>query len=154
MTTNVIISFIRHYSDEILLVYRDYKNNPTKFDNKTWGFVGGKANRLELATNAAIRETKEEIGCDISKEDLYLVGFQEKINGENHEIDFWYAVIVNDSSFQPKITEPDKHPTFIWTSAFNASKHFTLHPDFYNLSDNFQVFDKWLFNDYINLANK
>ena len=66
----------------VLFVNQDYalavsrRNDPTK-----WGLPGGKVDAGETSLQAAIRETKEEIGFTIHPHELQEI-FNEECNGE------------------------------------------------------------------------
>jgi 8-oxo-dGTP pyrophosphatase MutT (NUDIX family) len=58
------------YEDKLLFL----KRHPDKSQGNTWGIPGGKLEKGESARDAVIREIWEEVGLDISGEDLQEVG--------------------------------------------------------------------------------
>lgn len=96
--------------DKVLLIKR--KKNPEK---GKWSIPGGKIEAFEYATDAAIRETKEEVGVDITI--LKLFSTTETINKENNE--HWISLIYASFPIEDELPynkEPDKIEEVKWFS--------------------------------------
>ncbi len=70
MNTNEAVGCFIEYDGKILILYRPQTQNR----NNEWGLVGGKIDANESHEQALIRETAEEIGFNISTQDLKFLG--------------------------------------------------------------------------------
>lgn len=92
-------------------------HDPIKADSElggqdTWTMPGGKLEFGEEFEDAAIREVKEEIGLEITREDLKLVSLaNDKGNGSQFvTIGFLCEKLVGE----PKVMEPDEIVEWQW----------------------------------------
>lgn len=88
--------------EEVLLLQR--KN--TGFADGMYSLVAGHLDGNEPATQAAIREAKEEAGVTIALEDLEFASVMHRISPDRESVDFFYIC----RKWQGEITnaEPDK----------------------------------------------
>ncbi|ADB86448.1 NUDIX hydrolase [Saccharolobus islandicus] len=87
--------------NEILLQLR--KN--TGYRDGCWSVIAGHVEAKESATNAMVREAKEEAGITLNPKDLILVHVMHRF--ENQErVDFFFKA--NKWEGEPKIMEPEK----------------------------------------------
>lgn len=92
----------------------------------TWSIPGGYVEFGESPEEAAVREVKEETGCDIKNVRFAAITNDYFDGGEKHHISIW---LTSDwSGNEPVICESDKCVEQIWT-------------DFDNLPDN--LFGSW-----------
>ena len=90
-------------NDKLLLIY---KKNQDHYE-----FPGGKVEENETLEEAAIRETKEEIGCEI--EIIKYLGYIDfTINNKEFRSHNFLSKIKNNQ--EPKIIEKDKFNNMIW----------------------------------------
>lgn len=94
--------------DKILLLYR--KN--TSFNSDKWSLPAGRVESGESATNAMVREAKEEIDIDINLEDLSspLVMHNHDDQGERMHLFF----VCEKWNGEPKNNEPHKCGEIKW----------------------------------------
>jgi ADP-ribose pyrophosphatase YjhB (NUDIX family) len=59
-------AIVLNNNNEILLAKRSYENDPISRYHEYWGLPGGRIEENEQPSEAAIRETKEETGINIS----------------------------------------------------------------------------------------
>lgn len=91
---------------KLLLLYRD--------DEGHWEVPGGKVEEKESPTNAAVRETGEEIGVKISLDKPFYSGeFQH-----NEKIFLWHGYIANIEEGEPELCE-DKFSKLNWFETSN-----------------------------------
>ncbi|MCG3107744.1 ADP-ribose pyrophosphatase [Metallosphaera sp. J1] len=94
-------------NDKILL-QRRYN---TGYMDGYWSVPAGHVDAKESATNAIIREAKEELGVDFKPEELKPVYFMHRF--ENQErVDFFFRT--SKIGVEPKIMEPDKADALDW----------------------------------------
>ena len=90
---NEVAAFVINDKRQVLL----QKRSATKrFDPNKWGLCAGHVDAYESLDDAMIREIKEEIGLDVSKEDLHP--YKERtisIRETNSHIMYYYYVITN-----------------------------------------------------------
>ncbi|AWR95609.1 NUDIX hydrolase [Acidianus brierleyi] len=93
--------------DEILLQLR--KN--TGYRDGCWSVIAGHVEAKESATNAMMREAKEESGILLDSKDLVLVHVMHRF--ENQErVDFFFKA--NKWKGEPVIMEPNKAGALEW----------------------------------------
>jgi 8-oxo-dGTP diphosphatase len=78
---------------EILLLYRK--------DEEHWEVPGGKVERDESATEAAVREAEEEIGVEVNLEKPFFSGEFE----HSGNLFLWHAYLAEIESGEPEIRE-------------------------------------------------
>lgn len=92
------------------------RKNTAWMDNY-YGLPGGKVEKDESLTQAAIRESKEETGVDISAKDLkhLLTLYRQADDGT------WLDIIFEAKKWQGKLinAEPHKHSELIWADPDN-----------------------------------
>lgn len=101
------------YDGAILLVKRSPLDS---FLPNVWEFPGGGVETGEKLCLALKRELKEEVGLDISKERLNLIGVSEEISNDNNikrDIQFNYEVKL---SREPQITLSPEHSEYAWVT--------------------------------------
>lgn len=110
-------SFFLEYNDKILLLHRqDYSSQ-----GNLWGIPGGKLEKAETFFEAAIRETFEETGFDISKQPIIELG---KVYIKYPDFDYIYHMIKCKPMEHPsnvKITYTE-HKGFTWVTPQDALK--------------------------------
>lgn len=80
-----------------------------------YALVAGHLDEDETLKETAVREAKEEVGVDISKDDLSLLHIMHRTeNGEARIILFWKAAKWNG---EPKNIEPDKCSELKWVDS-------------------------------------
>jgi ADP-ribose pyrophosphatase YjhB (NUDIX family) len=98
---------------KILLLLR----NNTGFGDGLFGVVGGHIEGNEKATDAIIREAKEEISIDLNVNHLRLVGTIHRKLDDNEYIDLFF--LANSWTGQILNNEPNKHSRIIWVDPQN-----------------------------------
>lgn len=89
--------------NKLLLIYKKKHNH--------YEFPGGKVEENETIEQTAIRETKEEIGCNI--EIIKYIGYNDfLIENKNFRSHKFLAKIKNNE--KPKIMEEDKFKDILW----------------------------------------
>jgi 8-oxo-dGTP diphosphatase len=85
----------------------------TGYCDGEYGLPAGHVDGGESLKQACIREAKEEIGIDISENDLEMVHVMHRLNPKEHErLDFYFTV----AGYQGELTntEPDKCKSLDW----------------------------------------
>ena len=84
----------------------------TGYEDGNYSLPAGHIDQAETATQAVIREAKEEILIELKREDLNLVHVLHR-NGDDHErIDFFFRA--KSWQGEPVIGEPDKCDQLMW----------------------------------------
>lgn len=78
----------------------------------SWTMPGGKVDFGETLIEAAIRETKEETGISLNKEDLKLISLTDDIKDNVHFITAGF--LCANCNQEPKIMEPDEITKWQW----------------------------------------
>ncbi len=81
----VVHVYLYNDNNEFLIQRRSRKK---KVNSGKWDITGGAVKAGEESIDAAIRETKEEIGLEVKKEDLRLIARYESIK---HLVDIYFA---------------------------------------------------------------
>lgn len=113
-----IVAVYIEYQNKILLLHRQ----ENKSQGSKWGIPGGKVDKGETHLQAAIREVKEETGCDISKqiiEDLGTVYIE--YNEKDHFIYHMFRTQLQDDPGGIKINF-NEHKGFTWVTPADALK--------------------------------
>lgn len=84
----------------------------TKPNGGNFTLPGGTIESIEFAKEALIRETREEAGIQLTKEDLELAHVLHKKSDEKHRIVFYFKA--NIYSGRPKSREQDKFSRLEW----------------------------------------
>lgn len=87
-----------------------------------WGLPGGRMDLWEDPKETAVRETQEETGVTINKDNLDFVFFTNDIfkDTEEHWITLYYLTRTWEGD--PKLMEPDKCSEWKWINIHNLSK--------------------------------
>ena len=98
--------------DEVLLMLRQN----TGYQDGSWGLPAGHLEGDELPKVALIREAKEEIGIDITEEDLELVhtSFRPAHDLTGPRIDLYFLANRQSTEQTPKNGEPEKCAELAW----------------------------------------
>ena len=110
---NATVSFLIEKDGKILLFYR----TDGYFKDGWWVLPAGHIEADETATQAVIREAKEELNIDVEAKDISFGHVVHNLVGENKRIDFYFRI----NNFQGKIKnmESDKCTEmafFAWNS--------------------------------------
>lgn len=105
------------YQDKILLLHRQ----ENKLQGNLWGIPGGKLEKLESPIEAAVRETLEETGFDISKREIVYSG---KVYIKYPDLDYIYHMIQCTPAEHPGDVKIDfeAHKGFTWVTPKDALK--------------------------------
>jgi len=106
LTPSVYLILIKE--NKILLLRRQGSGY---FDGH-YSFPAGHLDGNETMKQAMIRETKEEIGLDLSPEDLNLIHVMNRVIPIGERIDLFFTV--KDWQGEPQIMEPDKCDDLSW----------------------------------------
>lgn len=90
---NEIAVFVINDNKQVLLQKRSANK---RFNPNKWGLCSGHVDANESLEDAAIREIKEEIGLDVTKEDLHKYGEKElTLRETNSHIIYFYYIKTN-----------------------------------------------------------
>jgi 8-oxo-dGTP diphosphatase len=92
---------------EILLLQR-YQ---TGYEDGKLSVVAGHVERGETLTQAAMRETREEVGLELSRDQLRVVGVMHR-RSEEERLDFFLSHPI--AREEPRNLEPDKCSELVW----------------------------------------
>lgn len=106
LVPSVYAMFLRE--NLILLLHRA----STGWMDNHWGLVAGHVERDEMATNAMIREAKEEVGISLTQNNLEFVHVMQRIKEDDQRIDIFFTI--QNWQGEPHNTEPDKHDELKW----------------------------------------
>lgn len=112
-----VVGCFLEYGDKILLLHRQDHTS----QGNLWGIPGGKLEKLETPHEAAIRETLEETGFDISKQQIIYLG---KVYIKYPKFDYVYHMVRSIPREHPgnvKITF-NEHKGFTWVTPLDALK--------------------------------
>lgn len=116
-------------SVEVATVYIEYKGQilllhtqNEKFQGNKWGIPGGKVEKNETPLQAAIRETKEETGFDLSNQLIEtLKTVYVEINEKNHFVYHRFRTALQGDPSKVKINFRE-HKGFTWVTPADALK--------------------------------
>jgi len=97
--------------DEVLLVRRCN----TGFEDGKLSVVAGHVEPGEPVTQAALRETYEEVGVVLPPEGLRVVGVMHRKSGDER-VDFFLACHLDDDGREPENREPEKCSELMWAN--------------------------------------
>jgi 8-oxo-dGTP diphosphatase len=97
--------------DEILLVRRCN----TGFEDGKLSVVAGHVEPGETVTQAALRETQEEVGVALSPEALRVVGVMHRRSSEER-VDFFLAYRLEGDGSEAENREPGKCSELVWAN--------------------------------------
>lgn len=89
---NEVAAFVINDKKQILLQKRSANK---RFNPNKWGLCAGHVGAYESLEEALVREIKEEIGIDVSKDDLHLYGRELTLGETNSHITYFYYVKIN-----------------------------------------------------------
>jgi 8-oxo-dGTP pyrophosphatase MutT (NUDIX family) len=96
--------------DNQVLLQRRFK---TGYADGWYSLISGHIDGNEQATNAMVREAKEEGGITIDPKNLHMVHIDHRISKDKKEyIDMFFTCSVWEG--EPKIMEPHKHDDLSW----------------------------------------
>ena len=95
--------------DQILLVRR----RNTGFEDGKLSVVAGHVEPGESVTQAALRETREEVGLALSAPRLSVVGVMHR-KSDDERVDFFLAYRLGDGDGEPENREPEKCSELLW----------------------------------------
>ena len=96
-------------ADQILLVRRCN----TGFEDGRLSVVAGHVEAGEPITQAALRETREEVGVALTPEELRVVGVMHR-KSDDERVDFFLACHLPGSGQEPTNQEPEKCSELVW----------------------------------------
>jgi 8-oxo-dGTP pyrophosphatase MutT (NUDIX family) len=96
---------------EVLLVRRCN----TGFEDGKLSVVAGHVEPGEAVTQAAVRETHEEVGMVLSRERLRVVGVMHRRSREER-VDFFLAYRLEGDGVEPQNREPEKCSELVWAN--------------------------------------
>ena len=99
---NATVSFILEQDDKILLFYR----TDGYFKDGWWVLPAGHIEENETATQAVVREAKEELGIDVDVKDVAFVHIVHNLVGENKRMDLYF--LIKDFQGELQNLEPSK----------------------------------------------
>ncbi len=85
---NISVSFLIKENTQILLFYR----TDGYFHDGWWVLPAGHVEEGETATDAVIRECKEELNIDVSAPNVKFAHVVYNLSGENKRMDFYFYV--------------------------------------------------------------
>ncbi len=106
----VAVFMIVRNDDQILLLQR----SNTGWKDGQWSLPAGGLEEGENLIEGVIRETKEEIGIDISAEDIQHKYTQHCLIREQNWINVYFETYIWKGS--PVLCEPQKHSDLQWTT--------------------------------------
>ena len=99
---NASVSFILQQDNKFLLFYR----TDGYFKDGWWVLPAGHIESDETATQAVVREAKEELGIDVDIKNIEFAHIVHNLVGENKRMDFYF--IVKDFKGTIQNLEPSK----------------------------------------------
>ena len=94
-------------ADEVLLLRRCN----TGYEDGRLSVVAGHVEPGETVTQAAIRESREEVGLELKRDRLRVVGVMHR-RSEDERVDFFLSYPIGCE--EPRIAEPHKCSELIW----------------------------------------
>lgn len=117
-------SYIFLEKDGKILVSRRFN---TGFQDGNYQVPAGHVDKGEVPSEAVIRETKEEVGVDLSPEDIELVhiSYRPKHDNTNNRVDFFFRAYKWKG--EPKNMEPDKCDDVKWVPLNDLPENMSAH---------------------------
>ncbi len=103
--------------DKILLLRR-YN---TGFCDGDYSVVAGHLDGAETATNAMIREAREEVGIELEIDDMKMVHIMHRKKEKEERVDFFF--VSNQWKNNPQNMEPNKCDDLRWFPIHNLPKN-------------------------------
>lgn len=128
-------AFIIH-NNKLLMLLRD--NNPHISDPDCWQLIGGQSEEGETSMEALIREIKEEINLQITKEEVTEIG--KIIVPQKQEYSLFWIKLVEDQIKDIKLGDEGQKVDFLSVSELAKAKMGT------NLSNYFREYKNGLRN--------
>jgi 8-oxo-dGTP diphosphatase len=100
--------------DEVLLLRRCN----TGYEDGKLSVVAGHVEPGESVTQAALRETYEEIGVALSSAGLRFAGVMHRRSGDER-VDFFLAYRIESGREEPQNKEPEKCSELVWANLAN-----------------------------------
>ena len=97
--------------DAVLLVRR----SNTGWEDGKLSLVAGHVEPGESVTQAALRETSEEVGLTLSPDRLRVVGVMHR-KSDDERVDFFLACRLAGTDQEPENREPEKCSELLWAS--------------------------------------
>jgi len=113
--------YILNNKNQVLLGLRKSEHG-----NGTWCPPGGHIEYGESNEQAAIRETKEETGLQISPENITFKGITNDFYQESGKHYITLHFVCHSFSGSPKVTEPDKCACWQWFDLDNLPENLLL----------------------------
>ncbi|WP_150273891.1 NUDIX domain-containing protein [Paenibacillus tepidiphilus] len=108
--------------DERILLLR--RRNTGRHDGE-YGLPAGRLERGEEVHSAAIRETEEECGVIISRDNLRMVCVMQVRTAESERVDFFFTA--KDWAGEPRNMEPEKCDDLRWFPLDRLPDNLILH---------------------------
>ena len=113
---HITIALLLIKDDKVLLM----KRRNTGYMDEMYGFISGHLEKNESLSSAIIRESSEEVGIVIKKEDLKFVCAIRRGDNSNY---FNYFFATDKFEGNPSIKEPDKCDELIWCDIKNLPEN-------------------------------
>lgn len=112
-TLYAAVYIIFRKADKIAFLLR----SNTEWMNNHYGLVAGKVDKGEFIMDAAIRETLEESGVELKREQLRHVLTSHRMSADYVWVDVVFEAI--DYEGEPRNAEPDIHSELAWLDPSN-----------------------------------
>lgn len=123
-TLPAYVGIILKQNNQVLLV----KRANSDWASECWNFPGGLLEANETVLQAAVRETKEEIGVSIDPQDFSLVHvLHVHAGGTNTRTIIGFYFMAEKWQGTPINNEPEKHNDIGWFDLNNLPAHTTQH---------------------------
>lgn len=93
----------------------------TGFEDGNYGLVAGHGEENESATDTFLRETNEEAGIIVKKEDAEIVHVMHRKSIGDERVDFFFGA--DSYEGEPKIMEPDRCDDMGWFPVDNLPEN-------------------------------
>jgi len=118
------VGIILKKDNQVLLI----KRQNTDWAAECWNFPGGLLEANETLPQAAIRETREEVGVEVAPQDFTLVHvLQVKKGGTNTKDIIGFYFMAEQWQGTPVNSEPEKHSEIGWFDVGVLPRNMTEH---------------------------
>lgn len=100
----------------------DFKRIGYRIQPGTWGIPAGKVEAGETPLQAAIRETREEVGIDLTPENIEYHGDLYVSTVDASPLNIKFSIYAIYMSHRPEVTLEAGQEGFCWLSLENALK--------------------------------